>query len=115
MDGAPFPEAVGIPGPVLGERMERVEAGYDAREQRATATPSTVPLPPAFGVHDGGPVHSLAMAAPLCRAAALRPTPYPSATGDRASEAILRPTDSPKCPWDVRKRPPSPVAGAAAS
>ena len=58
-----------------------------------------------------GTRRSLAMAAPLCRAAAFRPTPYPSATGDRASEAILRPADSPKCPWDVRETASEPGRG----
>ena len=34
----------------------------------------------------------------LCRAAVFHPTRTPPATGDRASQAILRPVDSPKCP-----------------
>ena len=43
------------------------------------------------------------------------PYPYPSATGDRASEAILRPVACPKCPWNARKRPREPVADAEAT
>ena len=42
------------------------------------------------------------------RVAVFRPTRSPSETGDRRSEAILRPVVFPKASWNARKRPLSP-------
>ena len=54
--------------------------------------------------------HSLATAA-LSRAARFPPYPYPSETGDRRSQAILRPVDPPKSHQKARQTAPEPDRG----
>ena len=61
---------------------------------------------------DGQPFMSLCDGRAPCRAARIRPYPYPSETGVRRSCAILWPVQYPKCFEKAPKWPRSPVRGS---